>query len=128
MVKKSDVFLLIMSVSVLLFMACPADETTEYDTGTATATVASINGPISVIVTMEAGRITRVIVTGSDHVGSEIIEKAEDQILDSQDFDHIDKALTTPVDGYSSATVTRDNIKKAGDEAVAKIRRGEFDP
>jgi hypothetical protein len=24
------------------------------------------------------------------------------------------KELTTPVDGYSSATVTRDNIKKAG--------------
>jgi uncharacterized protein with FMN-binding domain len=109
-------------------MACPAEnKTTDYDTGTATATVTSINGPLSVTVTMNAGTITDVEISGNDHVGAEVIAKARDQILASGNFDNINKQLTTPVDGYSSATVTRDNIKKAGEQALAKIRSGEFD-
>jgi uncharacterized protein with FMN-binding domain len=127
MVKKWMV--LFIALSGLFFTACPAEnETTDYDTGTATATATSINnGPISVTVTMKDGVITNVLISGVDHVGAEIIEKAPAQILASGDFDHIEKKLTTPVDGISSATVTRDAIKKAGEAAVAKIRNGEFD-
>jgi uncharacterized protein with FMN-binding domain len=127
MVKKWMGFLSI-ALSGLLFIACPAENgTTDYNTGTATATASSINGLISVTVTMKDGVVTDVVISGSDHVGAEVLEKARGQILASGDFAHINKELTTPVDGYSSATVTRDNIKKAGEEAVAKIRRGEFD-
>jgi hypothetical protein len=126
MVKKWMGFLSI-ALSGLLFMACSAENGATNYTGTATATASSINGLISVTVTMEDGVITDVVVSGSDHVGAEVIEKAHDQILASGDFNNINKELTTPVDGYSSATVTRDNIKKAGEAAVAKIKSGEFD-
>jgi uncharacterized protein with FMN-binding domain len=120
MAKKLPAFLLIIFLG-LLFMACPADETTEYDTGTATATAAGAMGILTVTVTMDAGVIIDVVITGSDSTsyGEPVIATAKDRIIANQDFDHIDVV--------SGATLTRTAIKKAGDEAVAKIRRGEFD-
>jgi hypothetical protein len=128
MAKKLSGLLLGIALSGLLFMACSTgDDTTKTYTGTATATENSINGPLSVTVTMVDGVITNVVISGSDHVGAEIMEKAPDQILANGNFNNIDKNLTVAVDGYTSATFTRDAIKKAGEAAVAKIKRGEFD-
>jgi uncharacterized protein with FMN-binding domain len=103
-------------------MACPTDEDTQvYDTGTATAPATGGAGMLTVTVTMEAGIITRVVISGPDSssYGGPVISTAEERVIDNQDFDHIDVV--------SQATYTRNAIKKAGEAAVAKIKKGDFD-
>jgi major membrane immunogen (membrane-anchored lipoprotein) len=131
MAKKLTVFLLVVSLVLgLLFTACPTDDEGTKASGTATATASgfgSLEGgdPISVTVTMLEGVITAVVVSGKDETvgyGASIISVAAAKIIEKN-------SIAAGVDAVSgpSAPTTRKAIKKAGEEAVAKIKRGEFD-
>lgn len=125
MKKQTLILLLLCTLASFVFFACPAEEDTparEYDTGTASATVTGGDGPLTVTITMLAGQITDVRITGQDYYsyGRPAIETAKDRILAHQDFDHLDV--------ISGATITPKAIAQAGKQAIAKIKRGEFDP
>jgi fumarate reductase flavoprotein subunit len=84
-------------------------------TGTASATAAGFGGDITVTITMVAGYITEVQVTGDDetpNVGSVAVAKAPDSIK---------KNNSSAVDVISGATFTSDGIKTAAQEAINKI-------
>jgi major membrane immunogen (membrane-anchored lipoprotein) len=115
-----------MLALLCVLTGCPKDTeegTKVYDTGTATGqSIGGTDQPLFVKVTMNAGVITAVVITGEDHnsYGKPVMDAAPTKILEYQDFDHID--------AVTGATITRAAIREAGKKAVEKIKKGQFDP
>jgi uncharacterized protein with FMN-binding domain len=102
---------------------CPSDDPgPEYNTGTATVKRQGYTGNlITVTITLTEGVITAARVTGADSTdrGQIVINRAGAEMVQKN---------TVEIDTLTGSTVTSNAIREAGREALAKIKRGEFDP
>jgi fumarate reductase flavoprotein subunit len=102
---------------------CPSESPgPEYNTGTATAKVPGYTGNlITVTITLTERVITSARVTGADSTdrGQIVINRAGAEMIQKN---------TVEIDTLTGSTVTSNAIREAGRAALAKIKRGEFDP
>jgi uncharacterized protein with FMN-binding domain len=116
-------YLAVLLVFCFGVAGCPSDNPEpEYNTGTATARKRGFSGEfITVTITLTEGVITSATVTGADTPdrGQVVINRAGAEM---------EQKNTVEIDTLSGSTITSNAIRETGREALAKIKRGEFDP
>jgi fumarate reductase flavoprotein subunit len=128
-------FLILLSAVVLtlgfLLMGCPTEEESANNaTGTATGSAQGYGDRVYVTITLENGVITNAIISGPKETvgyGDTFIQNAGALIVEKNSVDAGVDAVVSATPSGGRATVTPIAIKRAGAEAIAKIKRGEFD-
>jgi major membrane immunogen (membrane-anchored lipoprotein) len=124
--KKKGLLMALIPVLSLAFTSCPTgdDDDNGYDTGTATGSSKGYVSDVIVTITMEGGTITDAVISGNESpgYGAPLILQAPAIIKQKNSVD-----LVNGVDVSTAATTTLKAIKAAGNEAINKIKKGEFD-
>ena len=102
-------------LAVLIIAGCASQAKTGGASGTAAATAQGFGGDVTVTVTMENGKITRVEADGPNEtqgIGSRAITMLPQRMVEQN---------TVAVDALSGATMTSQGLLEAAKEAAAKI-------